>query len=91
MSKRKYYALLKPEDDAWLVSIPDLGIYTQGVDRTHAIVMGMDALRAMTGSLLDSGKPLPDPSNEDGVMEKARQDADEDLDFTGGEIVPLWY
>lgn len=60
--KGVYPILLTQGDSFIVVSIPDFGINTQGVDTAEAIYMARDAIGLMGIDMQDKGEMLPKPS-----------------------------
>lgn len=60
------YALViewSPEDDAFVVSIPDVpGIHTHGATRVEAAAAGDEVLALWLSSRHRSGRPIPPPT-----------------------------
>ena len=57
-----YPITLTPDDNAYVVYVPDLEINTQGFSMAEAIMMARDAICMMVVYLEDEGKPVPEPS-----------------------------
>ena len=85
MSERKAYpTLIKQWGDDFLVYVPDLDIYTEGVSFPDAIAMARDAIGLKGIDLEDDSKGVPEPSTMEEALDKARNDADEDFDYSDG-------
>lgn len=85
MSERKAYpALIKQCGDDFLVFVPDLCIYTEGSSFPDAIAMARDAIGLKGIDLEDDSKSTPEPSTMEEALDKARNDADEDFDYSDG-------
>lgn len=84
--KTVYPAFIKEDDGMFLVFVPDLMIYTQGNDFYDAIEMARDAIGLKIVSMEDANEVVPAAS--DGALAKAKalQDADEDFDFSDGDL-----
>ncbi len=63
MNEAQQYALViewSPEDDAFVVSIPDSpGIHTQGATRAEAAMAGDEVLALWLSSRRRAGRPIP--------------------------------
>lgn len=75
-----YPTFIMQEKDCYLVSVPDLGIYTEGDTFADAIYMARDAISLMCITLEDKGKELPKASDRDGAIAK------KDADFAGATL-----
>ena len=61
--KIAYPIILEPAGDGWyVVSVPDMGIHTEGRNIADAIDMAADAISLTAISLQDDGLPVPAPS-----------------------------
>lgn len=67
----------------FLVCVPDLDIFTEGDSFADAIEMARDAIGLTGISMEDNGEELPVPSNQEVVLQKAKQDT-EIVDFSEG-------
>jgi predicted RNase H-like HicB family nuclease/DNA-binding XRE family transcriptional regulator len=57
-----------PEDDAFIVSVPDLpGVHTHGATREEAAAMGDEVVAIVLGYLRETGRPVPPPSPYSGL------------------------
>lgn len=70
----------------YLVYVPDMDIYTEGVSFVDAIEMARDAIALKGISLEDDGIALPTPSDSAAAKAKAKEDADEDFDYSTGVL-----
>lgn len=61
--KKVYPVVFTPDNEQFLVYVPDFDIYTQGVDLADAIDMARDAINLMGVTLEDDEKVIPDSSN----------------------------
>ena len=86
MGDRKvvYPVFIKQAADSYLVYVPDLEINTEGEDLADAIAMARDAIGATCIGYDDINVALPDPSDTKQATSKAKEDADEDFDFSDG-------
>ncbi len=57
-----YPVIFTQETDVVLVEVPDLGIFTQGMDLAEAIYMARDAIGMKGISLMDDGEKAVEPS-----------------------------
>lgn len=57
-----YPVIFTQEADVVLVEVPDLGIFTQGMDLAEAIYMARDAIGMKGISLMDDGEKTVEPS-----------------------------
>lgn len=69
-----------------LVCVPDMEIYTEGKDFCDAIMMARDAIGSKVLALEDSGKGVPAASSIEMAKKRARQDADETVDYSKGVL-----
>lgn len=76
-----YPVFIKPNDEEYLVYVPDMDIYTEGTGFADAISMARDAIGCRT---LDANPPAA--SDYAAAMKKAKEDADEDFDFSDGVL-----
>lgn len=61
--KIAYPIILEPAADGWyVVTVPDLGIHTEGRNIADAIDMAADAISLTAISLQDNGQSVPAPS-----------------------------
>lgn len=67
----------------FLVSVPDMEIYTEGDSLADAIEMARDAIGITGISMEDNGEELPNPSSPSAAAEMVKQDT-EDVDFSKG-------
>ena len=83
-AKRAYPVFIKENAGVFLVYVPDMGIYTEGESFEDAIEMARDAIGLKGISIEDSGEGLPKSSNPQEAMRLAKDDADEDFDYSDG-------
>lgn len=57
--KKVYPAVFTPDNNKYLVYVPDFDIYTQGEDLADAIDMARDAVNLMGITLEDEGREIP--------------------------------
>ena len=82
--KRVYPVFIKKSGDDYLVFLPDFKLYTEGKNEFDAINMARDAI-ALYG--LDMEKNLlPEPSDSERAYAIAKEDADEDFDYSDGML-----
>ena len=85
MAKRRAYpAFIKENAGNYLVYIPDMGIYTEGNSFENAIEMARDAIGLKGIDFEDDNKPFPVMSTPEEALQKAKEDADEDFDYSDG-------
>lgn len=84
--KRAYPAFIEKADDKYLVFVPDMDIYTEGNDFADAIEMARDAIGLKGIDMEDEGMELPVPSDTEGAIKKAKEDADEIFDYSKGTL-----
>ncbi|MCL1885746.1 MAG: type II toxin-antitoxin system HicB family antitoxin [Dehalococcoidia bacterium] len=60
---KAYPIVLSPCEVGYMVSVPDLGIDTQGKDIAEALYMARDAISAWATFEQDMGRSIPVPSN----------------------------
>ncbi|MGN1481702.1 type II toxin-antitoxin system HicB family antitoxin [Porcipelethomonas sp.] len=60
--KRVYPIILTPDDEMFLVNVPDFDIMTQGTDLANAIEMARDVICITAVDMQDENKTLPEPS-----------------------------
>jgi len=82
--KKVYPVFIKKNDNDFLVFVPDMEIYTEGRDEFDAIVMARDAIGLKGIELEDGNKDIPEASSYSDAIALAKQDADEDFDFSDG-------
>jgi excisionase family DNA binding protein len=63
MNRYVYEVELRPDDDGYCVSVPDLdGCFTEGDSVADALNMADDALKTFVATLLKCGDPIPGPT-----------------------------
>lgn len=68
MSKYVFPAIIRKEDDCYLVNFPDIkNCFTDGKSLTEALEMANDVLCLMLCNLEEKGEAIPSPSNIKGV------------------------
>src|SRR5215208_4050006 len=76
LAEARRYALLiewSPEDDAFIVSVPDLpGVHTHGATREEAAAMGDEVVAVVVGYLRSADRPVPPPSPYSGCVSVGR-------------------
>ena len=87
--KQVYPALIINTQDnsehPYLITVPDLDIFTEGNSFADVIEMGRDAIGLAGISLEDKGKALPVPSDKDDILAKAKEDTSI-VDFSKGTL-----
>ena len=82
--KSVYPVFIAQSNNDYLVFVPDLDIYTEGVSFVDAIEMARDAI-ALKGILYENdGMNIPLPSDGNEAMAKA--DADDEFDYSKGVL-----
>ncbi len=81
--KRAYPTFIVQNGMDYLVYVPDMDIYTEGISLTDAIEMARDAIGLKGIDLEDGKKPLPEASRYETAVKKAKEDT-EDFDYTTG-------
>ena len=76
-----YPVIISPDDDWYVVRIPDFDRGTQGKDIAEAIFMAKDAIGLMGITYEDDGKPIPKPSTTEPAHEPGEMVAWVDVDF----------
>ena len=85
-TREAYPVLIKQDGNDFLVYVPDWDIYTEGKDFPDAIYMARDAIGLKWMDALDEKSDFPNASTKDQAIEKAKQEADEELDFSDGTL-----
>ncbi len=83
-TKNSYPTFISDNNGAFLVFVPDLDIYTEGNSLTDAIAMARDAIGIKGITLEDDGIDIPDPSTSEQAIERAREEADDLIDYSQG-------
>lgn len=73
--KNSYPVILTPDNDGYIVYIPDFSINTEGDSVTDAIEMARDAIGIMGIDMEDNGETLPQPSPLADVQTEAPSDS----------------
>lgn len=81
--KQAYPALIAKAGDDYLVYVPDMELYTEGISIADAIEMARDAVGMKGIDMEDDGKELPEPSDYEAALRMAQADADE-FDYSQG-------
>ena len=83
--KRAYPTFIAVAGDDYLVYIPDMDIYTEGHSLEDAIDMARDAIGLKGVDFQNDGKIIPEASNYEQAVAKAKEDMEgEDFDYTQG-------
>ena len=84
MKKRRvaYPVFVKQAASDYLVYVPDLELYTEGSDLADAIVMARDAIGLKLLEFKDAD--YPEASDPKEAMKKAKEDADDEFDYSDG-------
>lgn len=84
--KSVYPVFIAQSNNDYLVFVPDLDIYTEGVSFVDAIEMARDAI-ALKGILYENdGMNIPLPSDGNEAMAMAKADADDEFDYSKGVL-----
>ena len=83
--KQAYPTFIAVNGNDYLVYVPDLDIYTEGHSLTDAIDMARDAIGLKGIDFQDDGKAIPEASNYEQAIVKAKEDT-EDFDYTQGML-----
>lgn len=83
--KQAYPVLIAQHGAVFLVYIPDMDIYTEGISIVDAIEMARDAIGLKGIDLEDDGIELPIPSTSEEALRKAKKDT-EDFDYSTGVL-----
>ena len=59
--RKAYKIILSPDDQGYLVTVPDFNCNTEGKDIADALFMARDVIGAMGITLQDMGKDIPEP------------------------------
>lgn len=84
--KTVYPVFIAQSDDDYLVFVPDMDIYTEGVSFVDAIEMARDAIALKGISYEDDGISIPLPSDGNGAIAKAKEEADDIFDYSKGVL-----
>lgn len=84
--KRAYPTFIKKSGKDYLVYVPDLEIYTEAKSFVDAIEAARDAIGLKGIDLEDDKIELPCASTSKEALQKAKEDADEDFDYSNGEM-----
>lgn len=79
-----YPIFIKEYKKDYLVFIPDFNSNTSGKSIEEAIFMARDEIGMLGITLMDKEECLPEPSSYNNAMVIAKEDADEDFDFSDG-------
>jgi predicted RNase H-like HicB family nuclease len=84
--KTAYPTFVKENNGDYLVFVPDFEIYTEGTSIADAIEMARDAIGLKGIDMEDCGQTLPNPSNLELAIKKAKEDADDIFDYSTGVL-----
>lgn len=89
--KKVYPVLIKEDKDGkgYLVYIPDFNNYTEGKDFADAMYMARDAISMLGICNEDAGKALPEASDYQGAIRKAKEKADDVFDYSDGIVTMI--
>ena len=83
-TREAYPVLIKQDGCSFLVYVPDLDVYTEGQDLPDAINMARDAIGLKWMDAVDDKMDFPVASTQERAIAKAKQEADEEFDFSDG-------
>lgn len=83
--KQAYPIFIALSGADYLVYVPDMDIYTEGTSLTDAMEMARDAIGLKGIDFEDDGKIIPEASNYETAVAKAKEDV-EDFDYTQGML-----
>jgi len=81
MNNAVYPVVISPDDDWYIVRVPDLDRETQGKDIAEAIMMARDLIGLIGITYEDKGKPVPKPSTKEPAHDSGEMVAWVDVDF----------
>ena len=81
--KQVYPTFIVKDGKDYLVSVPDMEIFTEGSSLADAIEMARDAIGAAVISMEDHNEIVPEPSSEADALKLVSNDTDI-VDFTKG-------
>ena len=81
MSCAIYPVIISPDDDWYVVYVPDFDRGTQGEDMAEAIFMARDLIGLMGITYENDGMPIPEPSTTEPAHEPGDMIAWVDVDF----------
>ena len=84
--KEAYPVLIKQCGKDYLVYVPDLELYTEGKSMADAMEMARDAIGLKGVDYIKDATTLPAPSNATEAIRKAKEEADEDFDYSDGVL-----
>lgn len=82
-----YPIFVKEHENYFLVFVPDLKLYTEGKTLSDAILNAKEVIELDINARNEIGKEIPKPSDTDEALNKVKQDADEDFDYSDGKII----
>ena len=82
--KNAYPTFIEKNNNDYLVFVPDMKIYTEGKSIADAIEMARDAIGLKGIDFENDGDKFPEPSTPEQALIKAKEDADEDFDYSKG-------
>ena len=74
--KRAYPAFIVEHEKSFIVSVPDMEIFTEGFDFVNAIEMARDAIGLKGISLEDDEIEIPQSSSAEEAIRKVKMDTD---------------
>lgn len=79
--RKAYKIVLTPDDQGYLVTVPDFNCNTEGKDIADALFMARDVIGAMGITLQDMGRDIPEPDTIDFTAEAKDIVTYVDVDF----------
>lgn len=80
--RKAYKIILTPDDQGYLVTVPDFNCNTEGKDIADALFMARDVIGSMGITLQDLGKDIPEASSTDFEVKANDIVTYVDVDFT---------
>ena len=85
MEKRVAYpTFVKQVGSDYLIYVPDLKIYTEAYSFPESMAVARDAIGLKLLDVSDEGDELPKASSPKDALKLAKEDADEDFDYSDG-------
>lgn len=79
--RKAYKIILTPDDQDFIVTVPDFNCNTQGKDIADALFMARDVIGSMGITLQDMGKDIPEPDSVNFTAEAGDIVTYVDVDF----------
>lgn len=87
--KGVYPVFIAESGKDYLVYVPDMDIYTEGISLGDAMEMARDAIGLKGIDFEDNGREIPAASSYAGALDKAKAEADQDFDFSTGLLTMI--